>query len=257
MKLVEVIWSARNGRFLMFMHGLSLASLMWFKLQDPLRAVNQNTNGPNGHALPGSTEDELEGEIRDVRKQMKGYEKMIEDWQTVNDVNYLAWSEILAAQVAEMDGKHGSALAHYEKALDHAQAHDFLFEEALGNFLLAGFFLRTGSRRAARAALREAIAVYRAFGAVGVAKHIEEDHSLLLQGPTRNERTADVAIQTEFAGDSPPVQYQPMDGVEQEEHQQSRELISETKGDRIGAWQGSSARPIAGAGLPALDMLDL
>jgi signal transduction histidine kinase/CheY-like chemotaxis protein len=33
--------------------------------------------------------------------------------------------------------------------------------------------------------------------------------------------------------------------------------ISETKDDRIGAWQGSSARPAAGGGLPALDMLDL
>jgi len=45
-----------------------------------------------------------------------------------------------------------------------------LFEEALGNYLLAGFFLRAGSKRPAKAALREAVNLFRKFGAVGVAK---------------------------------------------------------------------------------------
>jgi signal transduction histidine kinase/AmiR/NasT family two-component response regulator len=72
----------------------------------------------------------------------------------------------------------------------------------------------------------------------------------------KNHRTADVAVQTDFAGDSAPVQYQTL--VEgDDERQQTRASITETKGDRIGAWQGGSARPIAGSGLPALDMLDL
>lgn len=88
-------------------------------------------------------------------------------------------------------------------------------------------------------------------------KHIEENHSLLLQGPTRNLRTTDVAVQADFAGDSAPVQYQNMEGVDEEDRQQTRVLITESKGDRIGAWQGASARPVAGSGLPALDMLDL
>jgi signal transduction histidine kinase len=77
-----------------------------------------------------------------------------------------------------------------------------------------------------------------------------------LQGPT-NERTADAFAQTDFAGDSAPVQYTTLEGNEDEERPQTRAIITETRGDRIGQWQGASARPDVGSGLPALDMLDL
>jgi signal transduction histidine kinase len=78
-----------------------------------------------------------------------------------------------------------------------------------------------------------------------------------LQGPTKNERTADAFAQTDFAGDSAPVQYTTLEGNEDEERPQTRANITETRGDRIGQWQGASARPDVGSGLPALDMLDL
>lgn len=78
-----------------------------------------------------------------------------------------------------------------------------------------------------------------------------------MQGPTKNERTADAFAQTDFAGDSAPVQYTTLEGNEDEEHPQTRAIIMETRGDRIGQWQGASARPDVGSGLPALDMLDL
>jgi signal transduction histidine kinase/CheY-like chemotaxis protein/tetratricopeptide (TPR) repeat protein len=254
---IHLLWSARNTRFVMFMHGLSLAGLTWCKLQNPLRTVNQGMNGRYADVPGQQSEASLNKEVAYVLKQMKDFKRKIIAWQTVNEVNYLAWSTILAAQIAEMEGQHGLALEHYEKALDHAEAHDFLFEEALGNYLQAGFFLRTGSRRSAKASLREATLLYRSFGALGVAKHIEDEHSLLLQGPTRNERTADVACQTDFAGDSADVQYRTLEGEDEDARQQTRALITGTKGDRIDAWQGGSARPDAGSGLPALDMLDL
>jgi hypothetical protein len=91
----------------------------------------------------------------------------------------------------------------------------------------------------------------------GVAEYIEQEHSLLLQGPTKTERIADASCQTDFAGDSAPVQYTTLEGNEDEERPQTRALITETRGDRIGQWQGASARPDVGSGLPALDMLDL
>ncbi|KAF8862872.1 HHK1, histidine kinase-group X protein [Acephala macrosclerotiorum] len=257
LKNISMIWSARNTRFIMFMQGLSLAGMAWYKLQNPLRMINQ---GPD-HVAAGiddqPTEEQLEREVKVTLKQIKDLKRMIEDWQVVNNVNYLAWSTLLGAQIAEMEGHHGLALRHYELMLDHAEAHDFLFEEAIGNYLQAGFFLRTGSRRAAKASLKEAILLYKNLGAVGIAKHIEDEHSLLLQGPTRTERTADAAVQTDFAGDSAPVQYTTLEGDDDDSRQQTRASINETKGDRIGAWQGGSARDAAGSGLPALDMLDL
>jgi signal transduction histidine kinase/predicted ATPase/CheY-like chemotaxis protein/serine/threonine protein kinase len=258
LKKIDTVWSARNTRFMMLFQGLALAGVMWKKLQDPLRTLTQNN--PNHSLSPTDyrpTENELREEVTGVVNLVKYLKRKIEDWQIVNDVNYLAWSKLLAAQIAELQEDHGAALKLYEESLDHASANSFIFEEALGNYLLAGFFLRVGSRRPAKSALREAIMLYRQFGAVGVAKHIEDEHSLLLQGPTRNLRTADVSVQTDFAGDSAPVQYQTLEGDEDDERQQTRALITETKGDRIGAWQGGSARNVAGSGLPALDMLDL
>jgi signal transduction histidine kinase/CheY-like chemotaxis protein/tetratricopeptide (TPR) repeat protein len=251
----HTIWSARNTHFLMFMYGLSLAGSLWSKLQDPLRAVSQ---GNESHHLDIQyPEKELQKDAVTVLKEIKVFKKKIEDWQSFNDVNYLVWSTLMAAQIAEIEGDHGLAMKNYERSLDHAAAHNFTYEEALGNYLQAGFFLRTGSRRAAKSVLFEAIMLYRAFGATGVAKHIESEHILLLQGPTRNQRTADVAVQTDFAGDSAEVQYQTLEGDDDDVRQETRALITETKGDRIGAWQGGSARPDAGSGLPALDMLDL
>jgi signal transduction histidine kinase/CheY-like chemotaxis protein len=91
----------------------------------------------------------------------------------------------------------------------------------------------------------------------GVAEYIEQEHNLLLQGPTKTERITDASCQTDFAGDSAPVQYTTLEGNEDEERPQTRALITETRGDRIGQWQGASARPDVGSGLPALDMLDL
>lgn len=137
---ISTMWSARQSRFVYFMHGLAIAGLMWTKLQSPLRAVNQ---GIEVHADNQPTESELKEAVATVVKQLKRYKKMIEDWQTVNAVNYLAWSKILDAQIAEMEGDHGRALGDYEASLDHSNAHAFLFEEALGNYLQAGFFLRT------------------------------------------------------------------------------------------------------------------
>lgn len=254
---ISSIWSARNGRFIMFMQGLSLAGLTWNKLRNPLRAVNHGPDAVLAGVDDQPTEAQLQKEVTVVFKQIKEFKKEIEDWQVVNNVNYLAWSTLLDAQIAEMEGNHGLAMRHYEKALDHSEAHDFLFEEALGNYLQAGFFLRTGSRRAAKASLRETTLLYRNLGAVGVAKFIEDEHSLLLQGPTRSSRCADAAVQTDFASSSTPVQYTTLEGDDNDERQQTRASTTESKGDRIGAWQGGSARNAAGTGLPALDMLDL
>ena len=167
---LDNIWSARNTRFTMFMHGLSLAGLMWSKLQNPLRGVSpeKGKNGQRPNVSFGPSEKELLGDVAHVTAQIKGLRQKIVDWQAVSDVNYLAWSELLATQICELESDHAGAMASYEKALDHAAAHDFMFDEALGNYLLAGFFLRAGSRRAAKGSLREALALYRAYGATGM-----------------------------------------------------------------------------------------
>ena len=232
-----LIWSSRNTRLALLFHGLALAGLMVRKLNDP-------RHNPN----------DLKDEVQETIEQLEDFSNKMKVWQVVSDVNYLAWSKFLDAQLAELRGEHGFAIQEYETALDHAAEHSFLFEEALGNFLMAGFFIRQSARRSATAVLKESVALWRQLGASGLAQRIEEEHALLLHGPIRNPRSVEVGVQTDFAGDATSVTYAPAEGDEipHSVHQ----FTAESRASRTAAWRGSM-QPEAGAGLPALDMIDL
>ncbi|KAI1471549.1 putative histidine kinase HHK1p [Daldinia caldariorum] len=232
---IDLLWSSRNTRAVLFFHGLAVAGLVQRKLNDPRTA-----------------DADLEKEVRDTIVQLENLNKRIKGWQVVLNANYLAWSKLLDAQIEELRGDHGTAIRHYETALDHASEYSLLFEEALGNFLMAGFFVRRSARRSATAALKESVALWRQLGAIGIAQRIEEDHSFLLHSPIRYARTAEVAVQTDFAGDSASVTY----ATDGDDPQSVQTVNEETKETRMAAWRGST-QPEAGAGLPALDMIDL
>ncbi|KAH7040516.1 putative histidine kinase HHK1p [Microdochium trichocladiopsis] len=231
-----LIWSARNTRVVLLYYGLSLSGLMLRKINDP-----RNTGV------------DLSNDIKETIDQIDGFNKKIKDWQEVSDVNYLAWSKWLDAQVAELRGDHGFAIEKYETALDHASEHSFVFEEALGSYLMAGFFIRRSARRSAAAVLRESVGLWRQLGATGITARIEEEHVLLLKGPTRHFRTAEVAVQTEIAGDTAGVAYTP---DSEELPATLQPTIAESNAARMAAWRGSMP-PDTGVGLPALDMIDL
>lgn len=237
-----MMWSARNSRLVLLFHGLSLSGKLLREMQDPVTPIQ-----------------DAQARIDEVIEKLQGYVKLIDDWNSASDINYLCWSRLLKAQTSELSKDHGSAVECYEEALDHATEHDFIFEEALGNYAMAGFFLRRKARRSARAALADAVGSYRLMGATGVAKAIEEEHSLLLHGPTRSHRTVDVGIQTEFTADSTTVPYRTVDGADEAELSgMQTNTVAEQRGDRIGAWRGSmNLQAETGVGLPALDMIDL
>jgi signal transduction histidine kinase/predicted ATPase/DNA-binding response OmpR family regulator/serine/threonine protein kinase len=237
----HLLWSARNTRLAMLFYGLALAGAVMRRQQDPL----------------SPSEEGLKSQVEDTVREVEELNNKIKDWEVVDDVNYLAWSKLLDAQVSEMLGNHGTAIRQYEEALDHASEYSFTFEEALGNYLMANIFIRNDARRSGRSALRDAVALYRQFGATGIADRIEIDHSILLHGAIRNARTADAGVQTDFAGDAASVQYRAVDGEGPDEAQQANHAaVAALKGERMSAWRGSM-HPEAGAGLPALDMIDL
>ena len=239
---LDAIWSARNSRLILLFYGLARAGQLLRQMQDP-RSPTAN----------------FSAQTQEIVKEMQGFVDKIKQWSAVSDVNYLCWSRLLEAQMVELVGSHGESVRHYEEALDHASEHGFVFEEALGNYLMAGFFLRRHARRSARAALLEAVGLYRQLGATGVAKAIEEEHSLLLRGPTRSHQTADAAIQTDFVTDTTSVQYPHADGEDDHELTQvNSHNLMDVKGDRIGAWRGSmNMQSDDLSGLPTLDMIDL
>ncbi|RKF65723.1 Peroxide stress-activated histidine kinase mak3 [Erysiphe neolycopersici] len=254
---IDAVWSSRQTRFVMLIYGLSLSSLIWLKISDPLRTVSGGIRGVRSEAEYLQSENALLKELEDSITQIKSLKKKIEDWQVVSDVNYLSWSKLLSAQIAEMEGQHGIAMKKYEQSLDHASANKNLFEEALGNYLLAGFFLRSSSRRAAKEAMREATHLFRVLGAVGVTNYIENQHILLLQDPMRIERTVDAAVQTSFAAVSDHVRYESLQTIEDNTLARTQTISSEADISKLGTWPRESAQDIAESGLLALDMLDL
>lgn len=238
----QIMWSARNTRSAMLFYGLALAAIIFRKLEDPRYRDN-----------------DIDEETKTTIETLQLLKRKITDWEVVSPVNYLPWSIFLHAQISELQQDHGAAVRDYEEALDHASEQRLTFEEALGNYLMAGFFIRRGARRSAKSALREAVGLYRLLGATGLTERIEEDHHLLLHGATRNPRTADAYVQTELGADPLPMHYRTGDGVneESEETPSAQVTPGELKENRIGAWRGSMHQPEAGAGLPSLDMIDL
>ncbi|KAH8706560.1 hypothetical protein BGZ61DRAFT_350691 [Ilyonectria robusta] len=239
---LEMLWSARNSRLILFFYGLAQAGQLLRKIQDPC-----------------TPSEGLASQVEEVIKELQAFIKMIDEWATVSDINYFAWSTLLRAQVAELSKDHGAAIQHYEHALDHTAEHDAVFDEALGNYLMAGLFIRRKGRRSARAALLEAVGLFRQLGANGVSKAIEEEHSLLLHGPTRSHRTMEAGVQTDFVADTGSVQYRAADVEDGADLVQiPSNVMTDLRGERIGAWRGSmNMQTEAGAGLPALDMIDL
>ncbi|KAF3766107.1 hypothetical protein M406DRAFT_97468 [Cryphonectria parasitica EP155] len=236
----QLLWSARNTRSVMLFYGLSLAGLIFHRLDDPRNQKN-----------------DMDEEIKATVETLEFLRRRILDWETVSNINYLPWDHFLEAQILELKHDTGQAVRVYEDALDHASEQSLAFEEAVGNYLMAGLFIRRGARRSAKSALMEAVGLFRAMSATGLAERIEEDHHLLLHGPTRNPRTVDAIVQTDFAGDPLTVQYRAVDGEAEVPPQPALASISELEESRIGAWRGSMHPPEAGAGLPSLDMIDL
>ena len=237
----DLIWSARNTRLAMLMYGLSLSLV---ELDRRLHCERPWTSDSHFEA------EEIVRKVTDISQNIKA-------WEAFSDVNYLAWSKLVDAHISEMLGDHGGAIRDYEEAIDHASEFKFVFEEALGNYLMATFFIRRKASRSARSSLRDAVSLYRQLGATGVADYIETEHGMLLHGSNRYRRTADVGVQTDFAGDAASVQFPNVDHDDGENTvEETQAGIAELKGERVGAWRGSM-QPEAGAGLPALDMIDL
>lgn len=158
----QLLWSARNARSVVMFYGLSLAAVIFRKLEDPR---NKDTD--------------IDEEIKATAETLQLLKRKITDWEVVSPVNYFPWSKFLEAQICELKEDHGAAIRAYEEALDHASEQNLTFEEALGNYLMAGAFIRRGARRSAKAALREAVGLFRLLGATGLAERVEEDHTLL------------------------------------------------------------------------------
>ncbi|KAF8851993.1 hypothetical protein BDZ45DRAFT_807847 [Acephala macrosclerotiorum] len=256
LKKINAIWSARNTRFLMFFHALSLAGSIWSRVEEQLDPAYRSQSPQLSSDIGGrSLEVGLVEEIGGLAMLIKYFKKRIEQWQAVTEVNYLAWSKILAAQIAEMENDHIAALRFYEEAIDHASKYNFGFEEALANSLLGSHLIRIGSRRLARMTFDEAIHLYRQLGATGVASHIEQQHHAFFQEVRSSHSNVEVGIQTEPYEDLG-IMRPDIAGFEHDDLPVLDSMINK-RDYRISMWQESAALADTGEALHMLDLTSI
>lgn len=191
--------------------------------------------------------------------KVRQYKARIAQWQVECNANYLMWELLIEAELAEIEGRYGEAIQAYEAAIDHTQLHDFLLEQALAFELQGDFYVRRGARRAARATLKDSLAMYSRIGASGKVGQLTVKHEWVLRASTTLQ-TRDVAIQTaDTIGEIGNTQFR----IEENERQETRNLGKETAGDRTQAWISPTATEdsgnIAGQDVSdlGLDVLDL
>lgn len=207
LRTLHELWTMRNNRMTLFYLSLSI-----------LAGLRENP-----------TNDDKEALLDTVR----GYKRQIEDWQAVCDVNYVMWSLLLSAEILEMAGNFHDPIQAYEAAIDHTQVHGFAMEEALAFELQGEFYIRRGGRRAARAALQDAIAAWTRISAFGKAEQLSEKHEWLLKTST-DVRTTDAGCQT-VANDLRDVG-NTRDRLEEHEREEHRTEGTETSQDRTQAY---------------------
>lgn len=197
--------------------------------------------------------------------KVRDYRAYIFQWQAECNINYLAWTLLIDAELAEAESRYGDAIQAYEAAIDHTQLQDFFLVQALAFELQGDFFVRRGARRAARATLKDALATYSRIGASGKVNQLTAKHEWVLRAST-TVQTRDVMVQTaDTIGEIGNTQFR----IEENERQETRNLGKETAGDRTKAWIGptpdrdrdndvkSSGQDISDLGLDVLDLTSI
>lgn len=213
--------------------------------------------------LSEAREVDSKDELNRALNKVMEYKERIIEWQAQCDVNYLMLSLILEAEICDVTGNYHDAIQAYEKAIDHTQLHDFMFEQALAFELQGEFSMRRGARRAARSSILESCAIYSRMSATGKVAYLTTKHEFILNSTT-STRTADAGMQTDITqGD--------LNHHRMNEHnsQHGQRGLPETAQQRTNAWivpgsppvpskkQALSRPDVSEFGLDALDLQSL
>lgn len=177
----------------------------------------------------------------------KTHKQVIDLWGSVHDVNYAAWSYILAGQIAELCNDYGNLISSYERAIDHCQVHGFAMDEALAIELQGEFILGRGAKRAGKSVIQDAIAAWNRISCTGKARQLADKHEWLLKTAT-TARTMDVGCQT----------------IEQGSIANPDEVEEQNKREYTSSWVqpknpngGQAAPELPGLGLDILDLTSI
>jgi serine phosphatase RsbU (regulator of sigma subunit) len=123
-------------------------------------------------------------------------------WARSCPANHAHRAELVAAELAALEGRDLDAFGAYDRAIDLARENGFVQYQALACECAARFQLKLGNRRIARAYLKEALYAYNRWGAAGKSIVLVEQYRDLLEGSQQNLVTDRASGTTQ--SDAPP-----------------------------------------------------
>lgn len=177
-------------------------------------------------------------------KEARECKQWLDVWCAAYDVNFLAWTHLMAASIACAARDYKNIINNVEIAIDHCQVHGFALEEALALEMQAEFLLERGAKRPAKVMVQEAMAAYNRISAVGKARQLADRHEWLLKTATTS-RNVDMSVQTMEVADfvNHPAN-----------HPNKRDYVSNWVEPKS---NGSGPQDVAGLGLDILDLTSI
>ncbi|MBD1879142.1 AAA family ATPase [Coleofasciculus sp. FACHB-T130] len=149
---------------------------------------------------PTASCEEQEGFL----ETLEMHQRQLQDWASHCPANFLHKSQLVAAEIARIEGRDMEAMRLYEQSIRCAREQKFVHYEALAYELAAKFYLDREFEAIAKTYLQEARNAYRRWEALGKVKQLEQLYPTLLpqplpqQPPASNETFLSTGEQLDF-----------------------------------------------------------
>ncbi len=125
---------------------------------------------------PTATEEEQQH----YRQKLNTNQQQMKIWSENCLENFRHKYLLVEAEIARIEGRNREAPEYYRKAIEEARNHEFIQNEALGNELLAKFWLTQGEKKLAHVYMTDAHYGYQLWGATGKVTDLKEKYPQLL-----------------------------------------------------------------------------
>jgi signal transduction histidine kinase len=127
--------------------------------------------------------DAGESEQKDILEKVVANQAKMQLWARHAPMNHAHKFYLVEAERARVAGNDRDAREHYDQAIDLAQEHGYVNEEALANEVAARFYLARGQTRIAQHYLHDAYYAYLRWGATAKVKDLEARYPKFLAQP--------------------------------------------------------------------------
>lgn len=114
--------------------------------------------------------------------QVRANQQAMQSWAKSAPMNYQHKYDLVAAELARVEGRIHEAMTYYDQAIEGAIAHGYIQEAALASERAAQFYLARGKKHIAQGYMTEAYYGYIQWGAIAKVHQLEAQyHSLLIR----------------------------------------------------------------------------